>query len=196
MTGHPIIEKWRSLFFKTVEDPAISVALKNSALKENLSDWTSTLTKVVVLTCKAMGWRASARNNKSDLLPINRSEYLTMDVMAFPEGPRRWHFPLAVMELENQTRDEQIAYSLWKVACVRSDLRMVFCYRRNKREISDLLNHLRDNVMEIMGIAGRQKLDGDIVVVVGCRDKAETFPYGFFKWWRFDKNVGKFDQLL
>lgn len=143
-----------------------------------------------------MGWESSAKDNKLDLLPVNRSEYLTMDVMVFPEGPRRWHFPIAVMELENQIRDEQIAYSLWKVLCVRANLRLVFCYRQNKQEISSLIKHLRDNVMGTMGITARQKLDGEIGIVIGCRDKANTFPYSFFKWWQFNKNIGKFEQIL
>lgn len=194
--GRLLIEKWRTCFFKTVEDSANAEQLKNAALQENLSDWTRALTKAVVETSKALGLRASAKDNKLDLLPINRSEYLTMDVMVFPEGLRRWHFPIAVMELENKNRNEQIAYSLWKVLCIRADLRLVFCYRRDKQEISSLLKHLRENVMEIMGITGRQQLDGEIGVVIGCRDKANTFPYGFFKWWRFDKDIGKFEQLL
>lgn len=33
------------------------------------------------------------------------------------------------MELENSRDSERIAYSLWKVLCVRAELRIVFCYR-------------------------------------------------------------------
>jgi len=191
-----LIDKWRTCFFEIVVEQEIAEQLKKASLQGNMSDWTRVLTKAVVETSKKMGWLASARGCKLDLLPISRSEYLTMDIMAFPDGTRQWHFPVAVMELENQVRDEQIAYSLWKVLCVRADLRLVFCYRKNKQEISKLIKYLRENVLEIMGITERQKLDGEVGIVIGCREQSHTFPYGFFKWWQFDKNIGKFEQIL
>jgi hypothetical protein len=46
-----------------------------------------------------------------------------------------------------------------------------------------------------MGIQGRLMLEGQTVVVVGCRDEAATFPYGFFKWWELENNTGKFEQI-
>ena len=27
------------------------------------------------------------------------------------------------------------------------------------------------------------------------RNQAETFPYGFFKWWRLNTNIGRFEQF-
>ena len=68
-----------------------------------------------------MGWRGAARGHKSDLLPVSRSEYLALDVVAFETaGDRRWRFPVGVFELENSPADDLVAYSLWKVcACAR-----------------------------------------------------------------------------
>lgn len=85
------------------------------------------MTDAAVRTCSALGLMASAKGHKLELLPIRRSEYLVLDVMAFAEGPNRWRFPTVVMELENNAREDQIAYSLWKVLSVRAELRIVFC---------------------------------------------------------------------
>ena len=138
---------------------------------------------------------ASAKGHKLELLPIQRSEYLALDVMAFAEGEKRWRFPVAVMELENSTREDQIAYSLWKVLSVRSELRIVFCYRRNGEEIPALIRHLREEVVEAMGLAGRVKLEGATLLVVGSRSESGTFPFGYFGWWSLDTNTGRFERL-
>jgi hypothetical protein len=127
-------------------------------------------------------------------LQVIGSEYLGMDVMAFPEGMKRWRFPSGVIELENSQNDDRVAYSLWKVLAVRADLRIVFCYRRSTAKGSALIRSLREEVIEAMGIAGRMKLEGEIVVVVGSYDNSSTFPYGFFKWWQLDSNTGMFTQ--
>jgi hypothetical protein len=138
---------------------------------------------------------ASAKGHKLELLPIHRSEYLALDVMAFAGGEKRWRFPVAVMELENSAREDQIAYSLWKVLSVRADLRIVFCYRRNGEEIPALLRHLREEVVEAMGLAGRVKLEGATLLVVGSRSESGTFPFGYFGWWLLDTNTGRFERL-
>ncbi len=130
-----------------------------------------------------------------DLLPIHRSEYLALDVMAFAPGERRWLFPSIVMELENSAREDQIAYSLWKVLCVRAEMRVVFCYRTQIEEIPALIRHLRQEVVEAMDLCGRVRMDGRTVVVVGSRNDADTFPFGFFSWWELDYNTGKFVKL-
>ena len=79
-----------------------------------------------------MGWRGAARGHRSDLLPVARSEYLALDIVAFETtGDRRWRFPVAVFELENSPADDLVAYALWKILCVRASLRVMFCYRRD-----------------------------------------------------------------
>jgi IS66 Orf2 like protein len=92
--------------------------------------------------------------------PIARCEYLALDVMAFAESDRRWLFPTAVIELENSPHQDQIAYSLWKVLCVRAGLRLVFCYRMQPEDGPKLVRHLRQEVIDAMGLDGRVNLDG------------------------------------
>lgn len=195
MPSPSLVGSWREAFFKQVQNHEMAAKLKQAALEERLADWTSALTSAVVLTCRHLAWQASAKAHKLELLPVHRSEYLALDVVAFPDAKKRWRLPVGIMELENQLFDDAIGYSLWKVICVRADLRMVFCYRRTGRDASALLRYLRDEVVGAMDLHGRLKLEGQTVVVVGCRDEAATFPYGFFKWWELENNTGKFEQI-
>ena len=193
--GEALVPRFQETFFATVQADELAGELKHAASAVNLVAWTRALTEATVQTCRTIGLIASARGHKLELLPIHRSEYLALDVMAFAEGEKRWRFPVAVMELENSPRQDQIAYSLWKVLSVRADLRIVFCYRKNSDEIPALLRHLREEVVEAMGLAGRVQLDGTTLLVVGSRNELETFPFGYFGWWSLDTNTGNFERL-
>lgn len=46
-----------------------------------------------------------------------------------------------------------------------------------------------------MGLAGRVKLEGETLLVVGSRSESGTFPFGYFGWWSLDTNTGKFDRI-
>jgi hypothetical protein len=46
-----------------------------------------------------------------------------------------------------------------------------------------------------MTLAGRVSLEGETIVVVGCRDESAFFPYGFFKWWHLDPSTGTFSLM-
>lgn len=99
----------------------VAVPLRDAALAGRLGDWTRSLTRVVVAACARMGWQAAAKDHRSPFLPVPRSEYLALDVVAFdPVEAGRWRFPLAAIELENQRDDDYVAYALWKVLCVRA----------------------------------------------------------------------------
>src|SRR5581483_10126307 len=148
---------------------------------------------VVCATCVAVGWEASAKGHTSKLLPVPRSEYLALDVVAFEaSGDHRWRFPTAAFELENSSDDDRVAYSLWKVLCVRARLRVLFCYRRSPEIGNALVRHLSEQVAHAMELQDRAALSGDTLLVVGSRSESATFPYGFFKNWLFDTNIGKF----
>lgn len=122
--------QFREALFAEVKDSATCNALRNASLTGDLSGWTRQLAASSVRACKVMVWRASAKQHSLELLPIPRSEYFGLDVVAFAENDKRWLFPTAVMELENSSYEDQIAYSLWKVLCVHAALRLAFCYRR------------------------------------------------------------------
>jgi len=191
-----LAQRWRESFFEVVRTREAAGVLKEAAVTEQLADWTTALTSAVVDACGKLGWIASAKAHRLEMLPVRRSEYLGLDIVAFPGAAKRWRFPAGIVELENQADDRFIEYSLWKLMCVRADLRILFCYRRNRRDAAALIRHLRDEVVGAMDLSGRLRLEGHTVVVVGCWDEAATFPYGFFKWWCLDTNTGLFEQVM
>lgn len=190
-----IAYQWQTKFWQTLQQPENADPLKEAALKGQLGKWTTALTATVVSTSTAMGWQSSAKGHPLGLFPVSPSEYLALDVMSFAYSDTRWRFPMAVMELENSSDINRSAYSLWKVLCVRADLRIVFCYRRSAEERASLITFLRDEVLQAISLAERMKLEGETLVVVGSRDDSATFPYGFFKWWQLETNTGKFSII-
>jgi hypothetical protein len=190
-----IAASWFEKFMDTVQHHRLSSELREASIHGELGKWTTALTGVVCSTCEAMGWKAAAKGNRSTLLPVARQEYLALDVVAFePAGDRRWRFPIAAIELENRREDDFVAYSLWKVLCTRADLRIVFCYRRDAAEGITLVRHLSEQVATAMGIQERTQIGGETMLIVGSRNESATFPYGFFKEWQFDKNLGRFGR--
>jgi hypothetical protein len=185
-------QRWRDGIFRLLRDSERSAVLREAAIGGQLRTWTAALTDVVVEAFIAEGLQAAAKGHRLTVLPVSRNEYLSMDVMAFPNGEIDWQFPLAVVELENSGDDDQVAYSLWKVLCIRANLRAVFCYRKTEDAAAALVRRLRDDVIGSMKIDFRLALEGETFVVVGTRGEAGTFPYGFFKWWRLDRNTGTF----
>lgn len=177
---------------ETVKSHEASAMLREAAQSGALKQWTEALTGIVVGTFPRMGWRGAARGHRSDLLPVPRSEYLALDVVAFEvTGDRRWRFPVAAFELENSPVDDMVAYSLWKVLSVRASLRVVFCYRRDANKGAELVRHLADQVFQAVEIPTRTGL-GETLIVVGSRSETATFPYGFFKDWTLDVNTARF----
>jgi hypothetical protein len=177
---------------ETVKTHEASTPLRDAAEIGELKQWSAALTGIVVGTFPRMGWRGAARGHRSDLIPVPRSQYLELDVLAFEiAGDRRWRFPVGVFELENSPIDDLVAYSLWKVLCVRASLRVVFCYRRDASEGAELVRHLADQVVQAMEIPTRTGLGGETLVVVGSRSETSSFPYGFFNDWTLDANTAR-----
>jgi hypothetical protein len=142
-----IAQLWFGAFMETVKTHEASTALREAAARGELKHWTQALTGIIVSTFAAMGWRGAARGHGSDLLPVARSKYLALDVVAFEAaGDRRWRFSISVFELENSPIDDLVAYSLWKVLCVRASLRVVFCYRQDAIDGAKLVRHLAQEV--------------------------------------------------
>lgn len=180
---------------ETVKGHEASTHLRDAAIQGRLQQWTETLTAVVIATCETKGWKGAARGHQSTILPISRQEYLSLDVVAFDiAGTRQWRLPHAIFELENSQADDSVAYSLWKILCVRSKLRVVFCYRRNREQGTKLVRYLSHHVLSEMAISERTSLSGETLLVAGCRNEAATFPYGFFNDWVLDLNTGRFSR--
>ena len=100
-----------------------------------------------------------------------------------------------MFELENSREEDRIAYSLWKVLCIRAPLRVVFAYRHDEREGITLINRLTESVIGGLPIDERMALSGETSLVIGSRGEAETFPYGYFKIWTLNANTGRFERV-
>jgi len=191
-----LAEAWYAAFMETLRRHEASRPLKEAAAAGRLGDWTQALTSIVVDVCQQMGWQTAARWHRADVLPVSRSEYLALDAVAFDaresSASADWPFPVAVFELENSRQDDKVAYSLWKVLCVRTWLRIVFCYRGDVEAGSALVGYLADAVVGSLPIEERVSLVGETLLIVGSRAEESTFPYGFFKDWVLDKNTGRF----
>lgn len=188
-------QPWREAFWAVLDQHERAMPLREAALQGRLGEWTKALTVVVVTTCNAIGWQASALGHTSSPQPVSVSEYLKLDVSAYAPNEHRWRFPIAVFEMENSRTDERVAYSLWKVLCVRAQLRVVFCYRRDRNEGTSLVKLLGEEVIGALTIEERMNLTGQTIVVIGSRDNSATFPNSFFRWWQLEQNTGTFRPM-
>jgi hypothetical protein len=190
-------DQWHPAFLERIREPGMAETLKQAALAEILSTWTSSLTTAVVQSCEALGWAASARWHPCRRLPQAGKEYLSIDVTALPGGTAPlWPFPLAVFELENHRTDRRVAYSLWKVLCIRAGLRVVIAYRPDWEQTRRLVTRLAEDVVGGLRPEERTTLGGQTVLVVGNRGEGETFPWGYFKFWMLDVNLGRFGKVV
>lgn len=187
-----LAQTWRNTFLQTLREEEFAQRLREAAIRERLGDWTKSLTTTVVTTCQQMGWQAAAKGHRLAALPVPNSEYLNLDVTALAVNENRWRFPVAIFELENSPTDDRVAYSLWKVLCVRADLRVVFCYRRDRNAGAVLTKHLSDEVINAFDVSRRLQLEGETLLVIGSRDESATFPNNFFRWWLLEDNTATF----
>jgi len=195
-SGIMISRQWKDAFFQAASQFENASLLREAALQEDLAGWTRHLTEAVVQSCGLMGWQSAAKGHHLDVLPVPHCEYFTLDVVAFPPSSGgNWQFPIAAMELENSRDNQRIAYALWKLLCIRTDLRVVFCYRRLSEQAPELVRYLQQQVIEAMPLASRINLEGETLVVVGVRNDSASFPYGFFKWWALERNAGMFNII-
>ena len=189
-----LASEWYARFIETVQMHEASAPLREAAIRGQLGRWTKALTSVDLCNVRRHGMAGiGQRAHVATLLPcLGRNTWRWMWSHSSLSGDRRWRFPVAVFELENSRDDDLVAYSLWKVLCVRAKLRVVFCYRRDADEGNALVRHLSEQVAHAMELQDRAALTGETLLMVGSRNEATTFPYGFFKNWQFDTNVGRF----
>jgi hypothetical protein len=58
-----------------------------------------------------------------------------------------------------------------------------------------LVNAVATDVIGGLRPAQRTALEGQTVLVVGNRGEGETFPWGYFKFWMLDTNLGRFEKV-
>jgi hypothetical protein len=169
---------------EAVRDPALAPQLQAAGDGALLGPWTGLLTAAVVHACGGLEWTCAARSEGSRPLPVGRDEYLGIDVLAFGLG-RGWRAPLAAFELENSARDKVVAYALWKACTVRASLSALFCYRRHQEQVGSMVTMLQQDVLMLLRPAA------EVLVVVGTRSAAGTFPDGYFRPFTWDAELGR-----
>lgn len=70
----------------------------------------------------------------------------------------------------------------------------MFFYRKDAAKGNTLVRHLSEQVAQAMGIQERTRIGGETMLIVGSKDEYGTFPYGFFKDWHYDMNLGRFGR--
>ena len=65
---------------------------------------------------------------------------------------------------------------------------------RMRRKASRSFATCPSRSQQAMGIQERTRIGGETMLIVGSRNESATFPYGFFKEWRFDMNLGRFGR--
>lgn len=191
-----LFELWREAFLKVVREPLTAAPLKAASQAEDMKAWTACLTSAVVASCGQLDWHAAAKGHHFEKLPKAGQEYLNIDVMAFSTvtDGGRWRLPIAVFELENHRTDDRVAYSLWKVLCVRAELRVVFAFRRDWEASRRSVEAVCQDVVGSLSPEERMAVGGETILIIGNRG-GETFPWGYFKMWRLDTNVGRFEKV-
>lgn len=142
-----------------------------------------------------LGLEVAAKGHRCTVLPVERGEYLALDVTAFPDAEGAWRFPVAVCELESSASDDVVAYALGKVLCVRLALRVVLCYRSARADAPRLIGSLAGRVVGAMALPDKERLSAGPLVFVESRSESDTFPYGFFQAWRLNRNLGGLESF-
>ncbi|MDE2981418.1 MAG: hypothetical protein OXU74_09505 [Gemmatimonadota bacterium] len=173
----------------------MATKLREASIAGDLTNWTKALTGLVAQSLRELGLEVAAKGHPCSALPVEREEYLALDLTAFRNVGSTWSFPVAVCELENSASDAVVAYALWKVLCIRDALRVVFCYRAARSDAPKLIGSLTDRVVSAVPLADRARLCADTLVFVGSRRESHTFPYGFFRAWRLNPNLGRFETF-
>lgn len=178
---------WFGAFKRAVRDSAVAPQLASAADGLHLGAWTELLTSAVIQSCRSVGWVTAAKKTGERPLPVARDEYLGIDVMAFSQAPG-WRKPVAAFELENSRRDDLVAYALWKACTVNAELSCLFCYRAEQDSIATLVTLLANDVL-------RSAQVGKLLVVVGTRASADTFPDGYFRPFNWDAQAKQLISL-
>ncbi|MGQ0668981.1 MAG: hypothetical protein ACT4PO_04805 [Actinomycetota bacterium] len=181
--------RWWGELRAAIRAPDLAPQLQAAADGACLRPWTELLTLAVVRACGAVGWVCAAKQAGANPLPISRAEYLGIDVLAFAPG-RGWRRPVAAFELENSGRDDVVAYALWKACTLAVDLACLLCYRRRPEEIGALVRMLQDDVLR------RVKPQAEVVVAVGTRSAADTFPDGYFRPFGWDSGKAALTTMV
>jgi len=175
-------KQWVEFFVKSLKK------LEPESNTKTDAEWTEFMIKVM----KAIG-------EKADCYVVSRAskdrkysgEYLNMDAMFIDNSDYTdwdsddWDppvLPSAVVELENDDRFAKITYCLWKIICIRAEIRVLICYQTNKDKVNSLRKRLEETLMSrrLMETA-----KGELFVIIGDATKDDSSwkdYFNIFEW--------------
>lgn len=148
-------------------------------------EWTICMGKVLERVGKEIECDVTMRRNitKKDAYS---GEYLNIDAM-FTDNQEDWNeedwnplvLPSVVVELENDYGGKQITYCLWKILCIRAEIRVLICYQDATNKINCLKTRLEEVITERELMKGE---DSELLVIIGDDSKNEYSEWNeYFK---------------
>ena len=134
-------------------------------------------------------------------------EYLGIDAMFFDKSKygATWKvgdwdpfiLPSAIVELENDYNRKKIAYCLWKLLCIRCELRILICYQKKWKRIDSLKIEL-ENIITSKGLMS--KGEKELIVIIGDDTEGDKkWKAGIADWQSylnvFKWNVSELNRL-
>ena len=172
-------EKWLKAFNLTLKE------LESESDTKSDDEWTRFMTKVFSKTGEKINCYVQSRFTED---VKNAGEFLNMDAMYFSnEDIKDWRsdfapiaLPPIVIEHENQYLIQKIEYCLWKILCIRAQLRILICYQDNIRDIYALKKKL-EKMIERLKISNNE----DVLIIIGDeKNENSSWPEYFncYEW--------------
>ena len=179
MTG----QQWLSSFIESLAE------LEEESNTNKDAEWTRFMVKVMKLIGKKTNNYVISKDpdNKRDSGEYLNIDALFIDNLAYDNwNSEDWDppvLPSAAVELENNDSFEKITYCLWKILCLRAEVRVLICYQKNEAKIAALKRHLEDT------IKSRNLMERDeeeLFIIIGDENKenAEWEDYFNILEWR------------
>ena len=175
------MNSWIIYFFQSLKE------LEHDSNMQGSAAWTIFLTKIMQRIGKKMDCYVQSKNIMKD---GNSGEYLNIDALFFKNDDcKDWVsnypppvLPAAAIEMENDYAKEKIAYCLWKIICIRSEIRVVICHQDNKQKCFLLRQYLE----EVLSTKKFVKEKDSLYVIIGNDACKEGSPweeyYSVFQW--------------
>jgi len=183
---------WLEYFIQYLEKEWVGLPDKCSGGK-----WTDHMLKIIDFIGKKLYWypvhiRSKKKSGeysheyfKIDVFYIHEREYEFFD--EDPEDYDPFVLPEGVVELENKYEIAKIKQCLWKLLCIRSPLRILICYQKNKEEVIKLKQDLEDMIIKNELMKGD---NGTLLVVIGDESKGNSKNWReYFKIFELKRNL-------
>lgn len=171
--------KWLKAFMESLEGSGNEY----KQYEKTWGEWTKYMVeKIMGKTAKKLGRKYYPVMRLTDKRKWKDSgELLNMDTIFILDGDENWlkngnyesipsslPLPSVVVEHENSNApDDKILYCLWKIICIRADVRILICYSKSVDSLKKRLENeiSKNNLMK--------NADGDLLVIIGD-EKIET----------------------